>query len=124
MGSSMLSPAHGCGRARATQNNSPSAQKNSKRSQARARRKGAWGEFRLAQTKAKPRRLARQRGAEQKFPLFLLPARRSLGAGGEEKIGGARKIKKCKENFSARQCRFAARRRGGAIRFFQESLIK
>ena len=39
-----------------------------------------------------------QSRTQQKSFLFLLPARRSLGAGGEEKIGRAQ-IKKCEENF-------------------------
>jgi len=65
------------------------------------------------ETKRSPPPRAVERGAEQKNFLFLL----------EEKTG-ARKIKKCKENFSARQCRFAAQRQGGAIGFFQEFLIK
>jgi len=68
---------------------------------ARARRKGGvWGEFRLARAEAKPRRPARSEQNQAKKFFFLLPARRSLGAGGEEKIGGAQ-IKKCEENFFA-----------------------
>ena len=43
--------------------------------------------------------LAKSRTQQKSF-LFLLPARRSLGAGGEEKIGRAQ-IKKCEENFFA-----------------------
>ena len=61
-----------------------------------------WGEFRRARagSEAPPPR-AIERGAEQKNFLFLL----------EEKIGGARKIKNCKESFSARQA--PPPRRGG-----------
>jgi len=47
-----------------------------------------------------PAALLVQSRAQQKSFLFLLPARRSLGAGGEEKIGRAQ-IKKCEENFFA-----------------------
>src|SRR3989338_9600996 len=51
-----------------------------------------------AKDRGRPRRPARQSRATQKSFLFLLPARRSLGAGGEEKIGRAQ-IGKSKENF-------------------------
>ena len=71
-----------------------------------------WGEFRRARagSEAPPPR-AIERGAEQKNFLFLL----------EEKIGGARKIKNCKESFSARQAAvLGGWRRGGAIGFFQD----
>jgi len=61
-------------------------------------------------------------------PLFAREPKRSpaaprLGRGSRSRKNflflleknGARKNQKCKENFSARQCRFAARRRGEAI---------
>src|SRR3990167_8857252 len=51
-----------------------------------------------AKDRGRPRRPARQSRATQKSFLFLLPARRSLGAGGGEKIGCAQ-IGKSKENF-------------------------
>ncbi|OGF64957.1 hypothetical protein A2Z53_01375 [Candidatus Giovannonibacteria bacterium RIFCSPHIGHO2_02_42_15] len=60
--------------------------------------------------------------AAHERPKPRCPAR--LSAEPSRKISGARKIKNCKESFSARQCRFAARRWGGVIRFFQEFLIK
>jgi len=61
-----------------------------------------WGEFRhsLAKNRGQPRALLVQSRSQQKSFLFLLPARRSLGAGGEEKIGRAQ-IRKCEENFFA-----------------------
>jgi len=75
-------------------------------SKARARRKGGVGGFASWRTaspepKAKPQRPCSFRAEpSKKVFFFLLPARRSLGAGGEEKIGRAQ-IKKCEENFFA-----------------------
>ena len=54
----------------------------------------------LPEPKRSPAALLVQSRTQQKSFLFLLPARRSLGAGGEEKIGRAQ-IKKCRENFFA-----------------------
>jgi hypothetical protein len=55
-----------------------------------------------------------ERGAEQKNYLYIFCFARAVlflkGKGGS--------------NFSARQCRLTARRRGGAIEFFQEFLLK
>jgi len=48
---------------------------------------------------ASPTVLLVQSRAKQKNALFLLPARRSLGAGGEERIGGARKNQKSGRKF-------------------------
>jgi len=53
--------------------------------------------FRFSLIKINIRQYGEQ--APQKNFLFLLPARRSLGAGGKEKIA-REKIKKCRENFS------------------------
>ena len=64
-----------------------------------------------AKDRGRPRRPARQSRATQKSFLFLLPARRSLGAGGEEKIGRAQ-IGKSKENFFVGRAGF--RHGGGA----------
>ena len=75
---------------------------------------GGWEEeFRHARAKdrSRPRRSAHQSRATQKSFLFLLPARRSLGAGGEEKIGRAQ-IGKSKENFFVGRAGF--RHGGGA----------
>jgi len=60
---------------------------------------GRGGNSASPEPKRSPAALLIQSRIQQKSFLFLLPARRSLGAGGEEKIGGAQ-IKKCKENFS------------------------
>jgi hypothetical protein len=66
----------------------------------------------LPASRPKPRRPCPIEGkAEQKNTLFLL----------EEKVGGARKIKNCKEYFSARR---AAVIGGGAASIGQEFLIK
>jgi len=78
----------------------PSARK------ARARRKGGVGgnsaapepEVRQRPDKLRSRRLLGQSRSQQKSFLFLLPARRSLGAGGEEKIGRAQ-IRKAEKTF-------------------------
>jgi len=52
----------------------------------------------LQKIEAKPAALLVQSRTQQKSFLFLLPARRSLGAGGEEKIRCAQ-IRKSEENF-------------------------
>jgi len=57
-------------------------------------------EVRQQADKLRSRRLLVQSRTPHKNFLFTLPARRSLGAGGKEKIGSAQ-IKKCKENFFA-----------------------
>ena len=65
--------------------------------------RGRWGgnsAVFLQKIEAKPAALLVQSRTKQKSFVFLLPARRSLGAGGKEKIGSAQ-IKKCKENFFA-----------------------
>jgi len=69
--------------------------------------------FAAAKPEAKPRRPVRQNRAEQKncLYIFCFCARRFL-------------ILKGKGNFSARQCRSAARRRAERIGFFQEFLLK
>ncbi|OWK27295.1 MAG: hypothetical protein US76_00015 [Parcubacteria group bacterium GW2011_GWA2_38_13b] len=54
----------------------------------------------LQKIEASPAALLVESKTQQKSFLFLLPARRSLGAGGEEKIGRAH-IRKCRENFFA-----------------------
>ena len=48
----------------------------------------------------KPAALLVESRTQQKSFLFLLPARRSLGAGGEEKVRRAQK-ENCRENFFA-----------------------
>ena len=61
---------------------------------------GCGGNSASPEPKRSPAALLVQSRVPQKSFLFLLPARRSLGAGGEEKIGRAQ-IKKCRENFFA-----------------------
>src|SRR3989344_6778352 len=62
---------------------------------------GGWGEeCRAVRAKcAKPRRPLVQSRTPHKSFVFLLPARRSLGAGGEEKIRRTQN-QKCEQNFS------------------------
>jgi len=55
-------------------------------------------EVRQRPDKLRSRRLLGQSRSQQKSFLFLLPARRSLGAGGEEKIGRAQ-IRKAEKTF-------------------------
>jgi len=72
---------------------------------------------------------ARSEQSPEKSFLFLLPARRSLGAGGEEKIGRAQN-KKCRENFfagwraSASGGGTPACRRQGASKFAVRIFVK
>ncbi len=102
-GSSFVSPAHWVGGARATIefNNNPSAKKSGEARKQAGKKEGGLGEGIFARLpKRSPAALLVQSRGQQKSFLFLLPARRSLGAGGEEKIGGAQ-IKKCGENFFA-----------------------
>ena len=61
---------------------------------------GCGGNSASPEPKRSPAALLAKSRIQQKSFLFLLPARRSLGAGGEEKIGCAQ-IKKCRENFFA-----------------------
>jgi len=68
-----------------------------------------------------PAALLVQSRTQQKSFLFLLPARRSLGAGGEEKIGRAQN-KKCEENFFAGWRALASG--GGAERQFRSKWVR
>jgi len=68
-----------------------------------------------------PRRLLVQSRTPKKSFVFLLPVRRSLGAGGEEKIGRAQ-IKNRKQNFSL--VGRASASGGGEAIIFQPFLIK
>ena len=65
------------------------------------KKEGGLGEGIFARLpKRSPAALLVKSRSQQKSFLFLLPARRSLGAGGEEKNGRAQN-KKCEENFFA-----------------------
>ena len=68
-----------------------------------------------------PAALLVQSRTQQKSFLFLLPARRSLGAGGEEKIGRAQN-QKCEENFFAGWRALASG--GGAERQFRSKKVR
>ena len=87
--SSLPSPAHGRVGARATIefNNSPSAKKSGEARKQAGKKEGSLGEgiFARLLRKRSPAALLVQSRGQQKSFLFLLPARRSLGAGGEEK---------------------------------------
>ena len=61
---------------------------------------GCGGNSASPEPKRSPAALLVQSRSQQKSFLFLLPARRSLGAGGEEKIGRTQN-QKCRENFFA-----------------------
>ena len=74
---------------------------------------GRGGNSASPEPKRSPAALLVQSRTPKKSFVFLLPARRSLGAGGEEKIGHAQ-IKKCRENFFAGQRALASG--GGAER--------
>jgi hypothetical protein len=90
-----LSPAHGCGGARATIefNNSPSAKKSGEARKQAGKKEGGLGEGIFARLpKRSPAALLVQSRGQQKSFLFLL----------EEKIA-REKIKKCEENFFAGQ---------------------
>ncbi|OHA12825.1 MAG: hypothetical protein A3G49_03945 [Candidatus Sungbacteria bacterium RIFCSPLOWO2_12_FULL_41_11] len=83
--------------------------------QARAARQGgSRGECRAARagSEAPPFCSSEQRRAEKRTLQFSIFARAGFF------------ILKGKVRFSVRQCRLAARRRGGAIGFFQDFLIK
>lgn len=82
----------------------------------KGKKEGGLGEgiFALLQIKIERFRFSLiKRNTKQKNFLFLLPARRSLGAGGKEKIA-REKIKKCRENFSVLVCRREAEASGNA----------
>ena len=75
----------------------------------------------LRKIEAKPAALLVQSRTQQKSFLFLLPARRSLGAGGEEKIGRAQN-EKSKEYFSVVWRVVASD--GGAKRQFRSKKVR
>ena len=82
----------------------------------KGKKEGGWGEgiFALLRLRLERFRFSLiKRNTKQKNFLFLLPARRSLGAGGKEKIA-REKIKKCRENFSVLVCRSGAEASGNA----------
>jgi hypothetical protein len=113
-GSSFVSPAHGCGGARATIefNNSPSAKKLGEARKQAGKKEGGLGEGIFARLpKRSPAALLVQSRAQQKSFLFLL----------EEKIGRAQ-IKKSEENFFAGWRASASG--GGAERQFRSKKVR
>jgi len=108
-GSSFLLPAHGSGGARATIILKAPQKNRAKPEKQKGKKEGGLGEgifallrleierFRFSLIKRNIRQYGGQ--APQINVLFLLPARRSLGAGGKEK-NAREKIKKCRENLS------------------------
>ena len=84
---------------------------------------GGWGEeCRAVRAKsAKPRRLLVQSRTPKKSFVFLLPARRSLGAGGEEKIRRTQN-QKCEQNFSLVWRALASG--GGAVQSFRSKWVR